>query len=303
MIEVEQAIARRCAIEASGLTVYRVVHGWSEGLVGLEVDRYGDALVLEAKSRAMELVPGVIEALDRWRRFDTIVVRERPGGVAVVRGDAGPVTVEEGGLLYRVELARNGNPGLYLDARPARAWVRAHSEGRRVLNLFAFSGSLGVAAAAGGARGVVHLDSSQPALDWCRRNHELNRLPIDDRSLARINVYQHLRKAATARQRFDAIIADPPPGPEDPRASDRTPGQRGPVALVPQLARMLSPGGWLLGFFHHGLREAGEAERAALAAAASAGVELTVIWRATSGDDFPEEDPRNKLQLLAFERR
>lgn len=202
-------------------------------------------------------------------------------------------------LRFAIEPARPGNPGLFLDARPARAWIRAHSRGRRVLNLFAFTGSLGVAAAVGGAASVTHADSARTALRACRHNHELNRVPMDDRDLARVNIYQHLRRKAAARQRFDAIIVDPPPLTGLALRSDRTPGKRGPFALAPLVSRMLAPGGWILCFFHRDPRAPEEFEQEFVDAA---GVPLDVIWRGQSGPDFPETSPARKLRLAALLR-
>ena len=195
---------------------------------------------------------------------------------------------------------RPANPGLFLDARPARAWIRAHVGGRRVLNLFAFTGSLGVAAAVGGAREVVHVDSVRHALDMCRANHALNGMPVDDRSLARINVYQHLRKGQAARQKFDAVIVDPPPLKEHALRTDRTPGERGLAALAPLVARMLAPGGWALFFLHHGDKTREQLERELVDAA---GVPLEVMWRGEQGPDFPESEDSRKLRLTAFLRQ
>lgn len=206
--------------------------------------------------------------------------------------------VREHGLRFAIDLLRAGNPGLYLDARPVRAWIRRNSAGRRVLNLFAFSGSLGVAAAAGGARPVVHVDSHGGALDWCRVNAELNQLAIDQRDLARMNIYQHIRRAQAGRQRYGGIILDPPPGPAEPRRKDRTPGLRGTLALVSPAARMLEPGGCLLCFHHRDSRERVAIEEEVVAAARP--VRLELLWWGESGDDFPEPDARRGLRVSAW---
>ena len=276
----------------------RVLHGWGEGCPGLEIDRYGDAAVVE---HSPELAPlalsELLAALDDCHRFDAVVARPRGFGAAPValRGSLERRVVVEDGVRFSIDLARAGNPGLYLDARPARGWIRAHSAGRRVLNLFAFSGSLGVAAALGGARSVTHVDSHPGALDWCRHNSELNGIAVDRRDLARMNIYQHLRRAQAGRQHYDAILLDPPPGPAEPRPKDRTPGQRGVAALAPLCARMLAPGGWLLCFFHHDRRPREEIE-AEIAAAAP----LEVLWQGGAGADFPEPDPARALRVTAF---
>lgn len=284
------------------LDCYRVVHGAADGCPGLEIDRYGDAVVIAHRAELAPRLDEVLAALDEHRRFDVAIARARGGdaGAApvVLRGapPAGPSwIVREHGLRFAVDLTRAGNPGLFLDARPVRRWIRANADGRRVLNLFAFTGSLGVAAAAGGARQVVHVDSHRGALDWCRANSALNGLTVDERDLARMNIYQHIRRAQAGRQRYGAIILDPPPGPEQPRPKDRTPGRRGPLALAPLAARMLEPGGWLLCFFHRDARE-----RAALEAEVAGGDgRLEIRWRGESGPDFPDA-PHRKLRVSAW---
>jgi 23S rRNA (cytosine1962-C5)-methyltransferase len=285
---------RAARVARGDLDCVRLFHGWGEGCPGLEIDRYGDAAVIE---HAPDLAPEqALEALDD---FATVVARPRGFGTRPValRGALDRRVVVEDGIRFSIDLARTGNPGLYLDARPARRWIRDHARGRRVLNLFAFTGSLGIAAAVGGARSVTHVDSHRGALDWCRVNSELNSIPVDDRDLARMNIYQHLRRGQAGRQRYDAILLDPPPGPAEPRHKDRTPGQRGVAALAPLCARMLAPGGWLLCFFHHDRRE-----RDAIEEEIARTAELEVCWRGQSGPDFPEPDPARALRVTAFER-
>jgi 23S rRNA (cytosine1962-C5)-methyltransferase len=278
---------------------HRLLHGWGEGVPGIEIDRYGDAAVIEHSADLAPLLDEVVPALDACRRFDTLVARPRAFGAAPValRGALERRVVVEDGLRFSIDLGRAGNPGLFLDARPARAWIRAHSAGRRVLNLFAFSGSLGVAAAIGGARSVTHVDSHPGALDWCRLNSQLNGIAVDARDLARMNIYQHLRRAQAGRQRYDAILLDPPPGSPEPRPKDRTPGRRGVAALAPLCARMLAPGGWLLCFIHRDARPLEEIEGEI---ARSAEPPLEVLWRGGAGPDIPEPDPARALRVTAF---
>ena len=293
----ERIAAAWTARAGLGGSCWRLLHGWGEGAPGLEIDRYGDAAVVEHSPELAPLLDEVLPALDACHRFDTVTARVRAFGAAPValRGALDRRVVEEDGMRFSIDLARAGNPGLYLDARPARGWIRAHSDGRRVLNLFAFSGSLGVAAALGGARSVTHVDSHPGALDWCRTNSELNRIAVDRRDLARMNIYQHLRRAQAGRQRYDAILLDPPPGPKGPRPKDRTPGQRGVAALAPLCARMLAPGGWLLCVVHHDRRP-----RDLIEAEIAASSELEVLWRGGAGPDFPEPDPARALRVSAF---
>jgi len=296
--QLEAAWRRRAGLH--DLDAYRLFHGWQEGAPGVEIDRYGDAAVIAYKPDAVADIDRLAAALLELHPFAHIVAKQRGTAPVGVRGDLNAACrVRELDMRFAIDLSQRRNPGLYLDARRARAWIRVHSRDRRVLNLFAFTGSLGVAAAVGGARSVTHVDSQRGALRRCRRNHELNNVPVDDRDLVRLNIYQHLRRASARRRRFDAIIVDAPPYSEHAARADRTPGPRGIDALAPLTAPLLDPGGWVLCFFHHSQRSRADHERAFCDAA---GVPLHVIWRGTSDLDFPEADERNKLRLTAFER-
>jgi 23S rRNA (cytosine1962-C5)-methyltransferase len=291
--------ARASLHEAPDLDAYRVFHGFGEGCPGLAIDRYGEIATLEYRAGLADRLDEAVAGLDACRRFACIVARPRGQAGFALRGSLPdePVVVHEHGLRFACDPARPGNPGLYLDARPARQWLRGHSQGRRVVNLFAFTGSLGVAAVVGGARSVVHVDSVTSALAMCRINHALNQVPIDDRGLARVNVYQHLRRQSAGRQRCAGIILDPPPLEGLALRTDRTPGGRGILALVPLVTRMLEPGGWLLCLFHHEARSHDELDQAVQHASR---VPLAVVWRGQSGLDFPETDPHRKLRMSAF---
>jgi 23S rRNA (cytosine1962-C5)-methyltransferase len=300
--DIVAAWQRRAALHAEpDLDAYRVFHGFDEGCPGLAIDRYGDTLCIDCRPSLLDRLDVAVAALDGCGYAGRIVARPRRQKPFALRGDlsADPIIAREHGLRFAVSPARPGNPGLFLDARPARRWIREHSRERRVLNLFAFTGSLGVAAAAGGARRVVHLDNVPSALDACRDNHELNDLPVDDRDLARINVYQHLRRQSAGRQEFDAIIVDPPPLAGRAARTDRTPGGRGVAALAPLAARMLAPGGWMLCFFHHSERSRDDLEDQVRDASQTP---LEVLWRGQSGPDFPEANPGKKLRITAFLR-
>jgi 23S rRNA (cytosine1962-C5)-methyltransferase len=291
--------ARASLHETPDLDAYRLFHGWDEGCPGLAIDRLGEVATIEYRAGLADRLDEAVAGLDACRRFACIVARPRGEAGLALRGSVpgAPVVVHEHGLRLAVDPARPGNPGLYLDARPARQWVRANSHGRRVVNLFAFTGSLGVAAAVGGARSVVHVDSTATALAACRANHALNQVPCDDRSLARVNVYQHLRRQQAGRQRCGGIILDPPPLEGPALRTDRTPGGRGLLALIPLVTRMLEPGGWLLCLFHHQARSHDELDQAVQSASQ---VPLAVLWRGQSGPDFPERDPHRKLRMTAF---
>jgi len=281
-------------------TAYRLFHGYSEGFPGLCVDRLGDALVVTCRPEHEVAVAEALEPLTA-RLATRLVVAKPPRGrgeARALRGDALPVLdVVDNGLRFRVEPLAPRNEGLYLDARPARAWLLGHSRGRRVLNLFAYTGSLGAAAAAGGARSVLQVELQKRALQRAKQNLVLNGLHADDRDLIREDLYKFLRRQAKRGAAFDGIVLDPPP--LVPGRGARRPTGQDFATLAPLAAPLLSPGGWLLCLFHRRERSWADSETEVHRASP---VPLEVLWRGTSGDDFPEHDVESKLRFTAFAR-
>jgi 23S rRNA (cytosine1962-C5)-methyltransferase len=117
--------------------------------------------------------------------------------------------ISESGLTYKVDLGRKQNCGLFLDMRYGRDWVRAHAQGKRVLNLFAYTCGFSVAAIAGGAEHVVNLDMSRAALTRGRDNHRLN-----DHDLRQVSFLDHELFKSWGKVKksgpYDLIIVDPP---------------------------------------------------------------------------------------------
>ncbi len=286
---------------------YRVFHGHHDGLKGLNIDRLGDSCLVSLKRDLAHHLPAIRSGIEACHRFARIVVRThrrrnynpQPLSITPLAGDlpGAAIEVRDNGLRFLVDLTAAANPGLFLDTRPARGWLLDNCRGRRVLNLFAYTGSLGVAAAAGGARSVTHVDHSATALAGARANHELNGLPIDDRDLLQGDLYDHLPRAVRAGKTFDGIILDPPP--QLTRSKGRRPRWQDYPKLTKLTTALLAPGGWLLCFFHRYecTREAYEAE-----VLANSRCQLEVRWRGASGEDFPEFDAEEKLRLTAFER-
>ncbi len=118
--------------------------------------------------------------------------------------------VKEARLSLIVNLSDYLDTGLFLDHRPLRNIVRAESKGKRVLNLFAYTGSFSVHAAAGGASLVTTVDLSNTYLDWAKRNLALNGFSNAAYPLVRADVREFLSEAIKKNQKWDLIIADPP---------------------------------------------------------------------------------------------
>jgi len=290
-------------------TAYRLFHGYAEGCPGLVIDRLGDVALITRKVDVDDDLVAISEALLEQHPFTAVVAkahRDLSSGsaalsVRALHGElpADSFEVLDQGLRFRVSAHNREHSGLFLDARPARGWLRDNSRGRRVLNLFAFTGSLGVAALAGGGRSVVHVDSKANPLAIARENHRLNGLSVDPRDFLLGNVYQHLPHARRSGLSFDGIVLDPPP--RVPRRMARRRPQGQDYGQLAELAGpLMAPEGWLLCFFNRIDRNRASLEQEVLE---HAGVPLEPIWRGTSGEDFPERDPERKLRLTAFARR
>lgn len=118
-------------------------------------------------------------------------------------------TLTEGGLRYCVDLGRKQNNGLFLDMRYGRDWVRQHAEGKRVLNLFAYTCGFSVAAIEGGAQHVVNLDMSRAALSRGRDNHRLNGHDMSKVSFLGHDLFKSWGKVKSMGP-YDLVIIDPP---------------------------------------------------------------------------------------------
>lgn len=141
--------------------------------------------------------------------------------------------VEENGLKFIVNLSDYLDTGLFLDHRITRQMVREHSQGKKVLNLFAYTGSFSVYAAAGGATGVVTVDLSKTYLNWAERNFQLNNFTTGPGSLYQFihaDVKQYLK--TVARDHFDIVVMDPPTFSNSKRMHDFLDIQRDHVELI-----------------------------------------------------------------------
>lgn len=153
-------------------------------------------------------------------------------------------TVKESGLLFKVNLTDYLDSGLFLDHRITRTMVREESANKRVLNLFCYTGSFSVYAAAGGASSVTSVDLSKTYLKWAEENFALNNLSDPSRyHFEHADVKQYLDTLKPSS--FDLIIMDPPTFSNSKRMKDFLDIQRDHVELINKCMVTLSPGGIL----------------------------------------------------------
>jgi len=153
----------------------------------------------------------------------------------------------ENGLTMELRAGSGQSPGLFLDQRSNRAWVREHANGARILNLFAYTGAFGIAALAGGAAEVVQVDTSRSYLDWARANAILNGFTEDRVEYSAVDARLLVDGCRKRGRRFDGIICDPP---SFGRGRDRNTRlfriEHDLGDLVLSCRELVEPGGWIL---------------------------------------------------------
>ncbi|HSC85414.1 MAG TPA: class I SAM-dependent methyltransferase [Pseudomonas sp.] len=184
---------------------------WLQGVLLVALFREPEADQLQALRQMLGNLAGSPEWQQAKAHSILLQHRYRPdSGAEWLLGEASDTClIREDGLCFKLDLGRTQNSGLFLDMRYGRNWVHAHSQGKRVLNLFAYTCAFSVAALAGGAEHVVNLDMAKAALSRGRDNHRLNQ-----QDLTRVTFLGHeLFKSWSKVKKYgpyDLIIIDPP---------------------------------------------------------------------------------------------
>ena len=222
---------------------YPFILDWYDGAAVLYVRPGKRPVEDEQIGEALAQVAGALEIPEdlifvkfrtRQRGFSQY---ERSGELGVER------VVTEHGLKFLVNLSDYLDTGLFLDHRPCRAMVRDMARDKTVLNLFAYTGSFSVAAAAGGARSVTTVDMSNTYIAWAGRNAELNAQPEERHEYIQADALEFVRDT---RRGWDIIIADPPTFSSSKRMKGTWDVQRDHTWLLGQCLKALNPGGTLL---------------------------------------------------------
>ncbi len=199
---------------------YRLVHGESDGLPGLIVDRFNQAIVLQAFSAGMDIhLPLICDVLQELLNPAVIIVRnESPlrelEGLTlykdVVRGDhsATKQIIYDAGISFEVDLFEGQKTGFFLDQRENRRIIRKFSEDAEVLDVFTNDGGFALNALYGGARSAILVDASRDALQRADRNAQLN--SFSEYSLVAADAFDTLDQMVESKEAFDLVVLDPP---------------------------------------------------------------------------------------------
>ena len=248
---------RKQWIDGRTTNAYRLVHGESDGLPGLIVDRYADFLVVQFHTLGIErfreavvasleelLTPtGIYERSDvGTRRADGL--EDFPTGL--ISGEEPPELIEitENRCGFLVDVRRGQKTGFFLDQRENRLGVQSFARDRDVLNCFSYSGGFSVYAGRGKAARVTSVDVSATAIELARQNLELNRVSPDVHPCLTENVFDYLKACRSDGVTYDLVVVDPPAFVKTQAAL--TQATRAYISLNRRAIEILSPGGILV---------------------------------------------------------
>ena len=235
-----------------GAPYYRMVHAEADGLPGLVIDRYGDAVTLQANTAAMDRATPLLVAALRALIDPRVIVARNDSAVrgleglpeqsGLLWGEDATARVREGGLEFSIDLLSGQKTGWFFDQRDNRARVAALAGGATVLDAFCHTGGFGLLAAQAGATQVTLLDRSEPALalamDTAARHGFGDRV-----SSQRGDAMEVMEAMVGAGRRFGVVVADPPAFAK--ARKDHPAAMRGYSKLARLAAMLVEPGGFL----------------------------------------------------------
>jgi 23S rRNA (cytosine1962-C5)-methyltransferase len=295
---IERALALREALPARRHTnALRLIHGESDGLPGLIVDRYADVLVAQFLAAGVErwrepildLLSELTAAEAIFERSDAEVrkLEDLPPRVGFARGNrnASRCPIVEYGLNFRVDVEQGQKTGFFLDQRENRQRVRELAAGREVLDGFSYTGGFSIAALAGGAKRVTAIESSAPALEVARDNLSANPLDRGKIDFVQADVFKELRTLRDRGAKFQMVILDPPKF--APTAAQVRNAARAYKDINLLALKLLAPGGLLATFSCSGGVSAELFQSIVAGAALDAGADAKIIERFGAAADHP----------------
>lgn len=298
----QAAIAlRREHADLSESDAYRLVNAEGDGLPGLTVDRYAGYLMIQLYSAAwrphLKLVTQVLQELleptgiyekqrpQKTRELEAAGDSKNYGRLLAGSAASQRLEVRENGLTFLVSLEQGLNTGLFLDQRRNRSDLMKRVEGKRVLNLFAYTGAFSVAAAACGAALVTGVDASPGYSEWAKANFGANHLNPKRHEFIVGDCLTVLVELLKAKKRYDVILMDPPSF--STTAKNRFTTRGGTADLVAAALPLLKDGGLLIASSNHQKVDLADYLKELRRGALQARAELRVISLFGQPEDFP----------------
>ncbi len=274
--------------------MFRLVNGEGDGLPGLIIDCYDGNAVMQFHAYGMyllkdtfvrilrELLPGLKSIYNKSGL--TLAEASVPGLDELLYGELGPVCGLENGISFNIDIPEGQKTGFFLDQRDSRALVGSMAKGRRVLNMFCYSGGFSAYALRGGAAHVDSVDISRKAVDLTEQNIALLGADAASRHSAHCaDVFQFLEE--TPDRTYDLIVLDPPAFAKHHRVKEQ--GIKGYRNINRMALRKLTPGGLLFTFSCSQAISASDFQTILFSAAAMEGKSLRVVHHTQHALDHP----------------
>jgi 23S rRNA (cytosine1962-C5)-methyltransferase len=275
----------------------RLVHGESDGLPGLVVDKYDDVCVVQFLTAGVEfwreciidIIQKTTNAHVLYDRSD-VDVRQLEGlplitGLLIGNKLENPVMIMENDIKLMVDVVNGHKTGFYLDQRDNRLLARKISENKRVLDCFSYTGGFAINCLAGKAKCVTLVESSSSALTNARENISINNLNLDQVEFVEQDVFKYLRTLRDIGETFDLVILDPPKF--APTVSQAERAARGYKDINLLAFKILNKGGNLLTFSCSGGINEDLFQKIVASSALDAGVEAVISKRLHQAIDHP----------------
>jgi 23S rRNA (cytosine1962-C5)-methyltransferase len=310
LIAARFSAARRLreAVVPPDTTGFRAINSEGDRCPGVTLDIYGAAGVLELATESLRnwTAPLREAALRTWgiehlsiRSSGTVadralwIERQRSAAAADVEPTLAPepsnakerAAFREEGLNFFADLSSGQKTGFFLDQRDNRSRARALARGRRVLNLFSYSGGFSIAALAGGASRAVDVDSSEGALALAREHRVANGFPADPADFVRADVFDDLRRRVDAGETWDLVVCDPPAFAKKRADVDRA--ARGYKDVNRLAMRLVGSGGLLLTCSCSGTIDPVLFQKSVFSAELESGGRFSFFARQGAGADHP----------------
>lgn len=280
---------------------YRLVNAEGDGLPGLTIDRYADHLMIQLYTPAWKPYLGTVTRLmQEVSHPEGIYEKFRPRTTRAIEAtregrDFGlllagihapdPLMVRQNGLNFLVRLTQGLDTGLFLDQRINRRDFMTRVKGKRVLNLFSYTGAFSVAAAASGATQVTSVDASAGYTEWAKENFGANRLNPKRHEFIVGDCLTVLRDLAKRGTPYDIVIMDPPSFSTTAKTTFTT--RRGTSDLVAAALQLLKTGGLLISSSNHQKIDIADYLKELRRGALQADSSLQVISLSGQPEDFP----------------
>lgn len=212
---------RQSYFDSTHWSAFRLFNGFSEGDPDITLDVYASTLVIhnyaddpthnqrdiqEVVDHVGKILPWLHAGILKERNSKTQASKQGQ----LIFGDKPDTRIQEQGVWYAINLTMNRDASFYLDTRELRKWLIENMRGKSVLNTFAYTGSLGVAAMAGGASQVMQTDMNRQFLNLAKDSYSLNGFPIQKKDFVAQDFFPTVARLKSTKQFFDCVIIDPP---------------------------------------------------------------------------------------------